>query len=143
MTKAAFLFTRHQQKQKMIQKHLKNPRLWQISGLIIADLVFFSTTNPSNVPSYMLVVGFVLFMATFYYLVLGLFRLGKWYGLDFTNKQIRLARIITVVTGVILALQTTGQLSHREIFVLIPLAMIAYAYMSYVRLNRQSVSVTD
>ncbi len=126
-----------------MKKHLKNPRLWQISGLLVADAVFFGATNPANVPSYMLVVGFVLFMATFYYLVLGMFRLGKWYGLEFSKKQIRLARIITSVVAIIVALQTTGQLSHREIFVLLPLALIAYAYMSYVHPNREAVTVTD
>ncbi len=126
-----------------MHKHLNNFRLWQITGLIVADVVFFGVTNPANVPSYMLVVGFVLFMASFYYLVLGLFRLGKWYGLDYSAKQVRLARIITSVTAIIVALQTTGQLSHREIFVLIPLALIAYAYMSYIHPKRETVSITD
>ena len=106
-------------------------------------MVFFGVTNPANVPSYMLIVGFVLFMASFYYLVLGMFRLGKWYGLEFSKRQVRLARIITSVTAIIVALQTTGQLSHREIFVLIPLAMITYAYMSYVHPKRETVSISD
>lgn len=126
-----------------MKKHLKNPRTWQITGLIIADVVFFGVTNPANVPSYMLIVGFLLFMATFYYLVLGMFRLGKWYGLDFSKKQIRLARIITSVMAVILALQTTGQLSHRELFVLIPLAILAYAYMSYIHPKRELATISD
>lgn len=126
-----------------MNKHLKNPRLWQITGLIIADVLFFGVTNPTNVPSYMLIVGFVLLMTTFYYLVLGMFRLGKWYGLDFSKKQVRLARIITTITAVIVALQTTGQLSHREIFVLMPLAILAYAYMSYISPKRELVTAND
>ena len=126
-----------------MKKILAQSKLWQITGLIVADLLFFGTTNPANVPSYMLVVGFLLFTATFYYFVLGILRLGKWYGLGFSKKQVRMARIITAVVAGIVALQSTGQLSSREIYVLIPLAMIAYVYMSYVRPTRDVATVKE
>lgn len=103
----------------------------------------FWRNQPSECPILYASCGVCIIYGYFLLLSFGMFRLGKWYGLEFSKKQIRLARIITSVVAIIVALQTTGQLSHREIFVLLPLALIAYAYMSYVHPNREAVTVTD
>jgi hypothetical protein len=103
----------------------------RLAALFVADLLFFGLTDPANVPSFALIIGFLLFAATLYQFVRGLIKLGSWYGLEFTRRQQRLARIATGVMAGLVALQSMGQLGGRDILVLVPLALVAYLYTSY------------
>ena len=55
-----------------------NRHFWLVASLIGADLLFFGLTNPANVPSFALIIGFLLFAATLYMLGQGFFKLGVW-----------------------------------------------------------------
>jgi uncharacterized membrane protein YfhO len=119
-------------------KLLTHPRIRVILILLIADSLLFSLTNPDNVPSLMLISGFLLLAATFYYLVLGLMAVAGWYGLSTPKHRRRFARLTTGVVAGVIALQSIGELSARDILVLLPLAILAYLYVSYGQVNRRA-----
>lgn len=81
----------------------------------------------------MLVAGFLLLAVSLYAVLLGVLKIGSWYGLSSVKHRRRLARTTAGVLSGIIALQSIGELSSRDILVLLPLALIAYLYMSYGR----------
>lgn len=80
----------------------------------------------------MIMVGFGLLVVTIYYLVYGLVSLAGLYGLRAKRKQ-RLSLALTGVLGILIALQSVGELGGRDILVLLPLAMLGYLYSSYLK----------
>lgn len=118
---------------KRIYKH---QHFRQVAALLIADGLFFGLTDPQTVHPIMLIVACLLLAATFYMLVQGALSLLKWYGIVVPQSQ-RLARLMTGVAAFLIALQSIGQLSMRDLFLLIPLALVAYLYSSYGRQVKQ------
>lgn len=100
------------------------------AALLVVDAVVFGGSDPQKVPSMVLIVAFLLLTATFYFLARGLIKAAGWYGIK-TRHPGRLAAVITVVTAVIMALQSTGELTGRDILVLLPFVVIGYLYASY------------
>lgn len=122
---------------------VQNRHFWLIAAFIGADLLFFGLTNPANVPSFALILGFLLFAATLYQIVQGLFRLGVWYGIAFSERQKRFARITTGVVAGAVALQSMGQLSGRDMLVVVPFALLIYMYLSYGKQARELIRVEE
>ncbi len=86
-----------------------------------------------NVASIVLIVAFMLTAATFYGLVQTAIRAFAWYrGKALKNSQ-RFALGATGLLSGLIALQSVGQLGSRDILVALPLAMVAYLYVSYGR----------
>lgn len=112
-------------------KLASHPHFWLISGLVVLDGLFFSLSDPVRVPSLLLAVGFVLMAVTLYQLVLGLLQAANWYGLPGSAHRRRQARTLTGLIGGLIALQSIGELGRRDVLVLLPLAVLAYLYMSY------------
>jgi hypothetical protein len=104
-----------------------------VIGLLAADGLFFGLTDPDKVPSFFLMVGFLLCAGTLYVLIRALLAASSWYGLPFNRHGSRLARVITVTAGALIALQSIGELGSRDILVLMPLTLISYLYVSYGR----------
>ena len=100
------------------------------AGLLVVDAVIFGGSDPQKVPSIMLIIAFLLLIATFYYLVRSFIKAAGWYGLK-TRHPGRLAAVITVVAGFIMALQSIGELTGRDILVLLPFVVIGYLYAAY------------
>lgn len=115
----------------------------RIAALLIVDALFFGMTDPADVPSFALIIGFLLFSATLYLFVQSLFRMGKWYGFSFGKHQQRMAKILTGVIAAIVALQSMGQLGGRDILVLIPFMLVAYLYTSYGKSSAQATPVSE
>ena len=90
----------------------------------------FGGTDPQKVPSVMLIVAFLLLTATFYYLVRNLIKAIRWYGVK-TRHPGRLAAVVTLVGAFIVALQSIGELTGRDILVLLPFVVIGYVYASF------------
>lgn len=124
---------------KSLTKLTKRLHFWRISGLLVADLLLFGTTNPSNTLSFMLIVGFVLLSATIYYLLDGLLIFLKLYGLTIRSRK-RVLRTASMVICGILALQSMGQLSARDILILGPLTVVAYFYAAYYKGSAERVA---
>jgi hypothetical protein len=112
-------------------KIASHSRFWLISGLLLADGLLFGLSNPGRVSSWLLAVGFVLMALTLYQLLYGLLKAADWYGLPGKAHRHRQARTLTGLVAGVIALQSIGELGRRDVLVLLPLALLAYLYMSY------------
>lgn len=108
---------------------IKKLHFWRISGLLAADLLLFGTTDPGTVPSYLLIVGFILMSATLYYLLDGLLALARLYGFPIRRRR-RVLRALALSLSGVLALQSIGQLSVKDVLILAPLTALAYFYLT-------------
>lgn len=114
------------------KKHFyKHATKWPIGALIALDGLFFGLTEPRTVAAPVLMVAFALVVANLYCVIRGGIRLARWYGISFGSHARRVALVITGVIGGVVALQSIGQLSARDVIVLLPFAAIAYLYTSY------------
>jgi hypothetical protein len=111
-------------------KIIRLKRFWQVLAIIVIDAVFFTETNASSVAPIVLVLGFVLLMLTSYELLYGLLSLAKIYGLPVRHKH-HLSLYLSAVMAVVIALQSIGELTARELIVLIPLVVLVYIYSVY------------
>lgn len=110
-------------------KNIRSRPFLLTSGLIIIDSLFFGLTNPASVASLMLIVGFLLLMLTTYGLVYNFQKILAVYS-PWLGRQRKLSVALTAGLGLIIALQSIGQLSARD-GLLIPLAVVAlYGYFS-------------
>ena len=112
---------------------------WRISGLLAADALVFGATNPNDTLSFMLIVGYILLCITLYYLFDGILSLSRLYGIPLKHKK-RFLRTAILVVGGLVALQSIGQLSSRDIMVLAPLTTLLYLYIAYSRSARQRLA---
>jgi len=110
---------------------------WIPITLLLADALLFGITDPHKVPSFMLIVAFLLFVASLYYFIRALIRGASWYVVKPAYPR-RLASVLTVVVGLLIALQSIGELTGRDILVLLPLVILGYLYVSYGRKQRLS-----
>ena len=111
-------------------KFIARRHIWKFVGLLVIDGLAFTLTNAKSVPSFMLIVGFVLLIATLYYLVYSLLAFARLYGLSIRRKR-RLAASLTGLISGLVALQSIGELNSRDVLVLLPLVVIGYAYSFY------------
>ena len=117
---------------------LKQKRLWLAAVILLADVMLFAGTDATKVPSFVVFVGFLLLVATLYVLIYGLLGLSRVYGLPLKHKQ-QLSVYLTAVVGSLVALQSIGELSGRDVLVLLPLSIIGYVYSAYARSNRRNL----
>jgi hypothetical protein len=124
---------------KFLTQLTRRLHFWRISALLVADGLLFGTTNPDNTLSFTLIIGFILLCTTAYYLLDGLLALTKLYGLPLRHKR-RLLRTLTLLVAGLVALQSIGQLSPRDVLVLSPLTVLLYLYIAYARSSRQRLA---
>lgn len=110
---------------KSINKHI-----WKFTALAAVDATVFGLTNARSVSSLGLMAGFLLLLATLYYLAGGLLSFIKVYGIKIRHKR-RAALIITGLVGGLAALQSVGGLNSLDLMVLGPLVIIGYVYGHY------------
>lgn len=115
---------------QFITRTIARKRIWQFLVLLLADGFLFGGTNARNVVSYVVVIGFVLVMATLYYVLYGLLTVIRLYGIPIKHKR-RLAACLTGLISGLVALQSIGELSQRDILVIVPLACLVYLYSFY------------
>jgi hypothetical protein len=111
-------------------RFIAHKHVWKFVCLLAVDVTVFSSTNARNVPSFMLITGFVLLVATLYYLIYNLLTFARLYGLSIKRKR-RLASVLTGLIAGLVALQSIGELNSRDTLVLLPLVIIGYAYSFY------------
>jgi hypothetical protein len=104
---------------------------WLLAALLAADFIIFGGTNPNNSSSLVLFAGFLLLVVNFYCLILAVLRLAAWYGVSLGRHRGRFIRLTAGVFSGLAALQSIGELSARDVLVLLPLALLAYLYLSY------------
>lgn len=109
---------------------------WLLAALAAADLVVFGGTSPHNTSSIVLFIGFLLLSINFYVFLLGALKLVAWYGVSLGRHRKQFIRLTAGVFVGLVALQSIGELSLRDVVVLLPLAVVAYFYLSYGRNGR-------
>ena len=114
-------------------KQLFKRQFWPLIGLFMADGLFFGLTNPATIASFWLIIGFGLLALTLYHIWKGLLWAASWYGLPTRRHAKRLAKLLSGLTVGLLALQSIGELTLRDVLVLLPLASLLYVYLSYGR----------
>jgi hypothetical protein len=105
-------------------------------ALFVLDLIFFGGLNSSRVSQIILEVGYVTLLANIYLLSYGLTSLIRLYGLVIKNPK-RFSIYTTSFLGVIIGLQSVGELSGHDIIVVLLLAVGSYSYLNYVSKTRQ------
>ncbi|PIZ62282.1 hypothetical protein COY17_02710 [Candidatus Saccharibacteria bacterium CG_4_10_14_0_2_um_filter_52_9] len=123
----------------MIGKFIKNKHVLRLSGLLTVDGLLFAGSDAARVPSFIVMVGFLLLAVTLYYFIYAGLGITKVYGLKIRGRR-QLALYLTVITAGLIALQSIGQLSQRDVTVLLPLAIIAYLYSAYAKTARRNFS---
>jgi hypothetical protein len=115
-----------------MSKHLSKKRVIPVLILLVLDGLFFGFTNPNSINSVYLIVGIILVGITFFgFLDLMLYILTRS-GLNLRHRK-KLALYLTAMFVVLLALQTIGQLTFRDVIVIVPLVSLLYIYLTYVR----------
>jgi len=104
-----------------------------VIALVIADALFFTMTDPTKVSAAWLAIAFGLLIATLYMIITYILRFLRLYGIRLGKRERRLALFITATISSLAALQSVGGLNNHDIFVLVPLAVLLYAYVSYGR----------
>ena len=116
---------------------IKRLHFWRVSGLLLADMLLFGLTDPAETPSFMLIIGFLLLSATLYYVFDGVFSFMRLYGLPARHRR-RLLRAAALLASGLVALQSMGQLSLKDILILTPLTGLMYFYIAYSKSARQT-----
>lgn len=123
---------------KYITIFITHRRFWQLACLLAADSLVFGDTNPDTTHSFMLIVGFLLFSISVCYVLNLLLILPGLYGFPIRHRQ-RLLITLTALSGSLVAMQSIGQLSARDVLVLSFLTLLLYMYTSRAKSMRQRV----
>ena len=116
-------------------KHLTHKRFQIPAILFIIDCLVFGTTDPHNVPSFALIIAFLLLATSVYYFWKSVIWATQWYGLKF-SRPARLTVVLSAVVSGLIALQSIGELTSRDILVLLPFVIVSYLYFSYGQTKR-------
>lgn len=106
--------------------------------LVAVDVVFFGFTDPHAVQSQLLIVGFLLLSLSLFFGSYAVMELAAKAGFDIGRRQRKAAAAMAGVMALLVALQSIGQLSFRDMAVVVPFAILAYAYVSYGKSLQQS-----
>lgn len=105
--------------------------------ILVADGVFFSFSDPKNLPGWLMAGGFLLLALSIYIGCLVFARIMKRIGLIEESRR----WVVFAVSGflfILLTLQAIGQLSLRDIAALIPLVVLGYFY--FTRISGKDIS---
>jgi hypothetical protein len=114
-----------------MRKHYK--KIGRLLAVLVIDGLFFSLINPQKTHSVIIIVGFGLLVLTVYLgidLLLGL--LQRVMSFSAATRR-RLQDASTMLIALLLAMQSIGQLTIRDLLALIPLVLVLAFYLSYQR----------
>lgn len=112
--------------------HINKKQFMPAASLVIVNAAFFGLTNPGQISTGWLGVGLILILVTMYAVLYGAIGLLKIYGVRLNRSARRhVALYATIVLGLLIALQSIGGVSGRDIAVLAPLVGLGYFYVQY------------
>lgn len=114
---------------------LKKRLIWMIAGIFTLDALFFGFIDPRKASSPLLIVGFIMLSLTIYMCWRGFLRLFYRAGLPFRSIATKTTSLMTLLTVVVIGLQSMGELTFRDLAAIIPLSLVAYFYLTYGRQN--------
>jgi hypothetical protein len=115
-----------------MKKHLFKPHIWSTPLLIVIDMGFFGLTDPNKVDSGLLIIGYLLLVVTLFAVMRLLARVISLYGVP-KNQANRVMGMTGGVISLCLALSSVGELSMRDLVVILPLAALLYIYLFYAK----------
>ena len=122
----------------MLKNKFYLSKLSQGAVLLIADSLFFGVTDPKKAPSVLFIFAFVLAGLTFYWVANLIYKAAMAYGVPLKHQKRAVIYTTSCLMGVI-ALQSLGQLSPRDIAIILPFAAMAYFYISYQQRHLQTL----
>lgn len=108
----------------------RTPELLLLAFCLVAGLIFFAVTNPRDLPPVLLMFGFAIILGVLYS---GLRLAGRALGVQDKLRPGQYKGLIfcgTVLPVLLLALQSLGQLTVRDVVTLILLFAIGFFYLS-------------
>lgn len=103
--------------------------------LLAADVLFFGSVSPSS-STFVIIPAFLLIILTIYAVFAFLVGyVGKMFAVKPTNQK-RIVLMLTASSGIIIALQSIGQLTIRDVVTIVPLILVLYLYVSYTKSRR-------
>jgi Ca2+/Na+ antiporter len=103
--------------------------------LLVVDSIFFGLLSPTT-SAFVIIPAFILIiLSIFSLLTLILSYIGTIMPIKSENQK-RVVVMLTVSTAVIVALQSIGQLTVRDVVTIVPLILVLYLYMSYSKSRR-------
>lgn len=120
-------------------KIIHHAGFWVVLGLVALDGLFFGLTNPQQAASPLLIIGYVLAVGNWYVLLRLGSRFADLYSEAAGRRMRRLTKVLTGVVAVLLAMQSMGQLTLRDVTALGLLAVIGYFYLGYGRAPEPSL----
>ena len=114
-----------------MQKHYK--KIARLLGVLVVDGLFFSLVNPLSAHALIIVLGFGLLVLTIYLSIDLLLGLAQRVVAFSAGLRRRLLDASTMLAGLLLAMQSIGQLALRDLLVIMPLVAVLAFYVSYQR----------
>jgi hypothetical protein len=117
---------------------LKSKMIRLIVSITVVDIVFFSNISAQNANTAEIILGFSLFLVSNYAICRILVRTLSIYGLPIKNVK-RLSVYLSVFVGLIIALQSIGELTIKDAIILLPLSYLSYTYYSFLKRSSQQI----
>lgn len=115
---------------ELMKKHTKQ-KLLRLAMLFVADALFFSLVNPNKVYAVVIIVGFALLALTIYAPIDFLLALAERIVPFSLHTKKRIALATTLVLSLLIAMQSIGQLTIKDVLAVIPLVIVLSFYFSY------------
>ena len=113
-----------------LKPHAKR-KLIRLGALFVVDALFFSLVNPVQAHAVVTIVGFVLLVLTLYVLIDFLLAVSERIIPFSAHAKRRMALATTLVAALLIAMQSIGQLTVKDILAVIPLIVVLSIYFSY------------
>lgn len=102
-----------------------------ISAVLLLGLLM--ATNPTSLPSWVLIVPFILLFATIWFISFSKFRSHDMSRL----RSVRLSLVLAGLPVSLLLLQSIGQLTVRDIITILAFFALAYFYISRIVISSE------
>jgi hypothetical protein len=123
----------------MKKNFLKHKGFYKYPITLALDAVFFGGINAYKVKQIFLVFAFALLMFNFYLLVYSVTSLIRLHG-DPIKRNRSFSIYSALLLGMLVALESIGSLSSKDIFWALLFGVIAYIYIGYVNISKRNTT---
>jgi hypothetical protein len=103
----------------------------KLTALFVIDALFFSLVNPIQSHAVVIFIGFLLLVITLYVLIDFLLAVSERIIPFSSHTKRRMALASTLVLALLIAMQSIGQLTVKDVLAVIPLVVVLSVYFSY------------
>lgn len=106
-------------------------------ALVLVDCLYYGLINPTKAYALVVVGGFALLIVNIYVgMTLLLMLVRRVVPLSIAVQR-RVRAFTTAILGVLMAMQSIGQLTVKDLLALVPLVVVLLFYLSYQKRARQ------